>query len=108
MAAGWSAFGGVLDFRAGLLHVALYPVTAALGAQAPAAGEPADAPLDAAFNRFGLVRELPGHTHGELPFVESSCRGGRAGRDVGDGRALTCQRFRICDAGLRGSGSASE
>jgi hypothetical protein len=40
---------GVLDLGTGLLHVALEPVGAALGAQAPAAGEPAGGLLDAAF-----------------------------------------------------------
>src|SRR5580704_4791289 len=60
----WSVLDGVLDLRAGLLHVAVEPVTAAPGAQATAAGEPAGGPLEAAFDRFGFVRELLADTHG--------------------------------------------
>src|SRR5580704_5501634 len=60
----WSAPDGVLDLRTGLPHVALGPVTAAPGAQAPVAGEPAGGPLEAAFGRFGFVRELLADTHG--------------------------------------------
>src|SRR5580700_1025607 len=60
----WSVLDGVLDLRAGLLHVAVEPVTAAPGAQATAAGKPAGGPLEAAFDRFGFVRELLADTHG--------------------------------------------
>src|ERR1022692_1370282 len=59
-----SVLDGVLDLRAGLLGVALDLVTAAFGSQAPAAGGPAGGFLDAALDCFGLVRDLPGDTHG--------------------------------------------
>src|SRR5579859_7504614 len=79
----WSVLDGVLDLGAGLLHVALEPVTAARGAQATAAGEPAGGPFEAAFDRFGLVRELLAGTHRGLPLVGSFGGRGGTGRDVG-------------------------
>jgi hypothetical protein len=64
-----SAPDGILDLRSGLLEVALGPVGPAFGPQAAAAGEAADHPLGAALDRFGLMRDLLGDTHGVLPSI---------------------------------------
>src|SRR6185312_16471325 len=64
-----SAPGGILDLRSGLLDVALGLAGPALGPQAPAAGNAAGHPLDAALDRFGLMRDLRGDTHGALPLL---------------------------------------
>src|SRR6266508_4383068 len=83
----WSApegLEGVLDLRPGLFSVALGLVTAAFGLQAPVAGDAADDLLGSAFDRFGLVRDLLGDTHGLQPFVSHSAgAGGSAGSSGG-------------------------
>src|ERR1035441_173977 len=81
---------GVLDFRAGLFGVALGLVAAAFGPQAPVAGDPAGALLGAAFDRFGLVRDLLGDAHGWLTSRESSDGAGApAGTSAAAGPAGT-------------------
>src|ERR1700722_4059626 len=67
-----SALDGVLDLGPGLLEVALGLVSAAFGAQAPAAGEPPGGLLEGAFDCLGLVCDLLGNTHGGLPFGSHS------------------------------------
>jgi hypothetical protein len=59
----WSVLEGVLDLGPGQFGVAFDLVTAALGPQAPTAGEAAEGHLEAAFGRFKPVRELLGITH---------------------------------------------
>lgn len=54
---------GVLNFRPGHLGIALNLITAPFGLQARAAGGAAGGLLEAAFNCFGLVRDLLGDTH---------------------------------------------
>src|ERR1039457_1791319 len=70
--AGWSVLERVLYLRSGLLGVALDLVTATFGLQAVVAGGSAGGLLGAAFDGFGLVRDLLGDTHGGLPFVSHS------------------------------------
>lgn len=55
---------GVLDFRSGHLGVALNLVTTPFGLQTRAAGSAAGLLLGAAFNGFGLMRDLLDDTHG--------------------------------------------
>src|ERR1035438_1740980 len=86
--AGWSVLERVLDLRPGLLGVALDLVTAAFGLQAVVAGGAAGGLLGAAFDRFGLVRDLLSDTHGGLPFVSHS-----AGADAPAGTSGASRPF---------------
>src|ERR1017187_6660888 len=101
--AGWSVLERVLDLRPGLLGVALDLVTAAFGLQAVVAGGAAGGLLGAAFDRFGLVRDLLSDTHGGLPFVSHS-----AGADAPTGTSGAGWPFSVsgCVAGAsRGAGA---
>jgi hypothetical protein len=60
---GWSVLEGVLDLGPGQFEVALGLVAAAFGLQARAVGGLSGGLLDAAFDCFGLVRNLLGDTH---------------------------------------------
>src|ERR1022692_304469 len=75
----WSVPEGVLDLRSGLLGVALELLPAALGPQAPVAGQPADGLLGAAFDYLGLMRNLPGETHGAASRRHPAGAGASAG-----------------------------
>jgi hypothetical protein len=108
--AGWSAPGGVFDLGPCLLHVALEPVGAALGAPAPAAGEPAGGFLEAAFDRFGLCASfLPMVTGGFRSWIALRGRALRAGRRGLAGRPAPLRarwRAGAGRAGARGTGAA--
>src|ERR1700693_3521078 len=77
--AGGAVLAGVLDLRPSLLEVALGLVTAAFGAQAPVASDAAGGFLGAAFDCFGLVRDLLGDTHNRTTLRESFCGCARIG-----------------------------
>jgi hypothetical protein len=77
---------GVLDFGPGLLEVALGLVSAAFGAQAPAAGEPAGGLLEGAFDCWALCAIFLEIFMGAA-FRESFRGRGRTGRDIGGGLA---------------------
>jgi len=70
-----SAPEGVLDLRPGLLEVALGPVTATPGPQAPAAGDTAGGYPGTPLDFFRLVRDLPGDAH-RAAFRGSFCGAG--------------------------------
>src|SRR6266567_1299299 len=88
-----SAPEGVLDLRPGLLKVALDLVTAASGPQATATGDTASGLPGTAFDRFGLVRNLPGGAPG-MSFAVAWALPKPGGPDVGDARPDSRVRVR--------------